>query len=150
MANFNQTWHKAFKSVQRRATSFSKGDYNEITKIHWRNLKIVCSRTTGPILTKLGAMYLCVKGIQVFINNQPFNSQKCCFVQMCLLIGTVSQLSVLAHGPLVYASSRSKIWISSTWAFFKSIKHFRLPLLPDFFFNSWNGYTVGYILSYTG
>ena len=145
MANFNQTWHKAFKSVQRRATSFSKGDYNEITKIHWRNLKIVCSRTTGPISTKLGAMYLCVKGIQVFINNQPFNSQKCCFVQMCLLIGTVSQLSILAHGPLVYACSCSKIWIS----FFKNINHFRLPLSPNFFY-SWNDYTVGYILSDIG
>ena len=67
-----------------------------------------------PISTKLGALYFCVKEIQIFINIQPFNSEKGdidffllmlwhnrCFVQMCLLIGTVSQMSDVAHGPLI-------------------------------------------------
>ena len=34
------------------------------------------SEPLDQILNKLGAMYLCVKKTQVFINNQPFNSQK--------------------------------------------------------------------------
>ena len=53
-ANFNQTWHKASLGegdsslFEWRVPSFSKlrGDNNEIVKIHWRNLKIIFSRTT--------------------------------------------------------------------------------------------------------
>ena len=33
--------------------TFPRGDNNEIVKIHWQNLKLVFSRTTGPISTKL-------------------------------------------------------------------------------------------------
>ena len=59
-------------------------------------------------------MYLCAKGIQVFMNNQSFNSQRedneffllmlwhnRCFVQMCFLIGTVSQVSEVDHGLII-------------------------------------------------
>ena len=56
--------------------------------------------TTGPILTKLVAMYLCVKGIQGLLNNQPYSISQNgendffflmfwlhhCFVQMCSFI----------------------------------------------------------------
>ena len=44
--------------------SFPRGDNYEIAKIHWQNLKIFLSRTTGPILTKFGTKHSCVKGIQ--------------------------------------------------------------------------------------
>ena len=39
-----------------------RGDNYEIVKIHWRNLKIFLSRTTGPISTQLGTKHPCVKG----------------------------------------------------------------------------------------
>ena len=42
---------------------FPRGDNYEIVKIHWRNLKIFFSRTTGPISAKLGTKYPWVKGI---------------------------------------------------------------------------------------
>ena len=50
-------------------TFFPRGDYNEIVTIH-RTLKIHVCKTCGPISTKLGARYLCVKGNQDFMNNQ--------------------------------------------------------------------------------
>ena len=65
--NFNQTWHKTSLGegdsslLKRRTTSFPRGDYYEIAKIHGRNLKIFFSRTTGPILTKLGTKHPWVK-----------------------------------------------------------------------------------------
>ena len=51
---------------------FQEDKNNEIAKFK----KIFFSRTIGPISTKLGTMYLCVKGTQVLINKQPSNSQK--------------------------------------------------------------------------
>ena len=73
-------------------------------------LKNHLCRTTGPILTKLGAMYLCVKEIQVLMNDQCFYYQKDdidFFVlmlwhhhriaQMWLMIGTVSRVSDVAN-----------------------------------------------------
>ena len=45
---------------------FSRGDDNEIEKIHWRNFKIFFSRTTGPISTKLGTKHLWAKKTQGF------------------------------------------------------------------------------------
>ena len=48
---------------------FPRGDNYEIAKIHWQNLKIFFSRTTGPILTKLGTKYSWVKWIQVCTNE---------------------------------------------------------------------------------
>ena len=56
-------------------------------------------------------MYHCVKGAHFL---RPFNTQKGgydffllmlwhnhCFAQMCLLIGTVSQVKNMTHGPIV-------------------------------------------------
>ena len=34
---------------------FPRGDNNEIAKIHWWNLKIFFTKSTGPYLTKLGS-----------------------------------------------------------------------------------------------
>ena len=51
--------------------SLLRGDNYEIAKIHWQNFKIYFSRTTGPILTKLGTKNSCVKGIQVCSNVGP-------------------------------------------------------------------------------
>ena len=36
---------------------FPRGDDYEIVKIHWQNLKIFFSKTTGPISTKLGTKH---------------------------------------------------------------------------------------------
>ena len=72
-------------------------------KIHWGNLKIFFSKTTGPISTKLDTKHPWVKGTQGFYIKGPFNYQKgddvfflskstlwynYCFGQMCLLIWT--------------------------------------------------------------
>ena len=43
---------------------FSRGDNKEIAKIHWWTLKILFSRITGPISTKLGTRHLWVKKTQ--------------------------------------------------------------------------------------
>ena len=40
---------------------FPRGEIYEIAKIHWRNLKIFFSRSTGLILIKLGTMHPWVK-----------------------------------------------------------------------------------------
>ena len=63
-------------------------------------------------------MHLHVKESQAFMNNQPINSQKGdndfyllmlwhnhCIAQMCILIGTVSHVSDVAHGPLIFFAS---------------------------------------------
>ena len=50
---------------------FPRGDNYQIAKIHWRNLKIFFSWTTGLISTKLGTMHPWVKGIQVCSNEGP-------------------------------------------------------------------------------
>ena len=69
-ANFNQTWHKylylwmGFKFAKlKRPHLFPRGYNNEIAKIHWWNLKIFFTRTTGPISTKLGTMHPWMKGV---------------------------------------------------------------------------------------
>ena len=69
-ANFNQTWHKA--SLNEGDSSlfnegphpFPRRDNYEIAKIHWQNIKILFSRTTEPISTKLGTKHPWVKGIK--------------------------------------------------------------------------------------
>ena len=50
---------------------FPKGDNYEIVKIHWWNVKVFFSRTTGPISTKLCTKHPWVKGIQVCSNEGP-------------------------------------------------------------------------------
>jgi hypothetical protein len=41
-----------------------RGDNHKNVKIGWGHLKILFSRTIGPILTRLGTNYPWVKGIQ--------------------------------------------------------------------------------------
>ena len=55
---------------------FQRGDNRELIKINWQLLKIFFSRTTGPILTKLGTKYPWVKGIQVCSNEGPHSSPR--------------------------------------------------------------------------
>ena len=54
---------------------FPRGDNYEIAKINRQILKIISSRATGPISTKLGTKHPLVKGIQVFSNegSHPFS-----------------------------------------------------------------------------
>ena len=54
-----------------RRRSFPRDDNYEISKIHWWDLKIFFSRTTGPISNKLGTMHPWLKGIQVYSNGGP-------------------------------------------------------------------------------
>ena len=69
--------------------------------IYWRNLKIVFSRTTGQISTKLFLWMInhsiLRKEIMLFFSLNVRHNY--CFVQVYLLIGTVSQVSNVAHGP---------------------------------------------------
>ena len=51
-----------FFSIE-RPYPFPRGDNYKIAKIHWQNLKIFFSRTTGSISTKLGTNHPLVKGI---------------------------------------------------------------------------------------
>ena len=55
-----------------RPNPFPKGDNYEITKIHRQNLIIFCSRTAGPILTKLDTMSSWMTRIQ-FCSNEMLN-----------------------------------------------------------------------------
>ena len=63
---FHQTWNKASLD-----DGDSWGNNYERMKIHWRNLKIVFSRTTGPISTKFGAMHPWVKRIPSLFKWRP-------------------------------------------------------------------------------
>ena len=50
---------------------FPREDNYEIAKMHWQNLKIFFSRTTGLILTKLGIKHPWVNRFQVCSNEGP-------------------------------------------------------------------------------
>jgi hypothetical protein len=74
-AKFNQTWYKLslgmcwVKGIQvcsnKGPGRLQRGDNHNSVKIGWSHLKILFSRTTGPILTRLGTKHPCLKGIQV-------------------------------------------------------------------------------------
>ena len=76
-ANFNQigTMHLWVKGIQVCSNVgpclFWRRDNYEIAKTHRWNFKIFCSRTTGPISTKLGTKHPWVKGSQVCSNEGP-------------------------------------------------------------------------------
>ena len=76
-------------------------------------------RTTGPISTKLSTKHPCLRVLRFLHIIAILIPQKVIrilcygsFLHMCLLIGTVSQVSGVAHGPLVYLV----IW-KLKWAF---------------------------------
>ena len=73
---------------------FPRRNYYEIAKIHWLNLKILFSRTTGQISTKFGIMHLLI-GWAVFFSslNQRYD------IIICVLF---CQVSDVAHGLLVF------------------------------------------------
>ena len=54
-----------------RSRHFSRGSHTEKAKLHWYNLNIFSSRTTGPISTKLGAKHPLMKGILICSNKGP-------------------------------------------------------------------------------
>ena len=51
---------------------FPRGNLNVIVKIHCRNVKILFSRTTGPISIKLTKKHPWVEGIQIRSNEGPY------------------------------------------------------------------------------
>ena len=69
-ANFPHivTMHPWVKGIQVCSNEgprpFPRGDDYKLAKIHWRNLKIVISRTTEPISTKLGTKHPWERGIK--------------------------------------------------------------------------------------
>ena len=67
------TKHPCVKGIQfcsnEGTRHFPRGDNYKIVKMHLQNLKIVFSRTTRPISTKLGTKHPWVKGIQVYSNE---------------------------------------------------------------------------------
>ena len=59
-------WRKFKQFYSKEGTCpFSKRNNRVIVKIHWRDSQNVFSRTTGPILTKLGKKDYLVKGLYV-------------------------------------------------------------------------------------
>ena len=67
--------HPWLKGIQfcsnEKPRPFLREENQEIVKIHWRNLKIFFSRTTGPISTNLCTKYLWDKGIKLCSNEGP-------------------------------------------------------------------------------
>ena len=53
--------------------SFSRGDNYKMLKIHWQNLKIIFSRTTELISTKLGTKHPWMNGVQICSYEGPFS-----------------------------------------------------------------------------
>ena len=63
---------RGFKFVQMKRPALFQGEtITKLVKIHYRHLKILVSRTTVPISTKLGTKHPWVKGIQVSSNEGP-------------------------------------------------------------------------------
>lgn len=69
--NENQPCHKSFKCGW-NADVFnpcSNGVIVNVVKIHWRHSKIVFSKTTRPIWTKLGTKFLITMGVYIWSNK---------------------------------------------------------------------------------
>ena len=118
-ANFKQTWHKPSSGEWENEGPyhFPKGDNYEKRKYIDEIKKILLSRTTGPISTKLGTNHPWMKGIQVCSNEEPTNSHKfnlilgfvlfltnfIIIIIMCVYsFELFSQVNDLAHVPLVF------------------------------------------------
>ena len=69
-------WRES-KFYQMRGHVLFQGEINmKFQKIHWRNLKIFSSRTTGPISTKLGTKRPSMKGTDCFTTIEHSNLKK--------------------------------------------------------------------------
>ena len=111
--------------------SFSDGplfrDNYEIVKIHWQNLEIFSPRTTEPISTKLCTNHHLVKRIQVCSDKGPhpfpigdeheIAKIHCRNLNLSLQRAVFSQVSDVAHGPLVYLL----VWVCVTHHFTKTV-----------------------------
>jgi hypothetical protein len=66
--------YREFKIIQIKGQVLFKGEIiTKIQKIGWCHLKIFFSRTTGPILTRLGTKHPLAKGIQnCTMKDNPF------------------------------------------------------------------------------
>jgi hypothetical protein len=53
-----------------------RGDNHKNVKMGWGHLKIFFSRTSGPILTRLGMGHFQVKGVQVCSNEEGIPSPR--------------------------------------------------------------------------
>ena len=100
-----------------KATPFSKRDNYEILKIYWQNLKKIFPEPLGQFQANMaqnimvwedGLMILILmghsvlrKGVWFFFINQCCRIIIASFAQMCLLAGTVSQVSDVANRSLV-------------------------------------------------
>ena len=104
---------RGFKFVQMKGHVLYKGEI----KINWQLLKKIFSRTTGPILTKLGKKHPWVKMIQFCSNEKPINShevnnvffsslnQRYNIIICVYWFELCSQVSDVAHGPLVICTT---------------------------------------------
>ena len=74
ISNILGTKHPLVKGIQVCSHGgprhFSRGDNNEIARIHWRNLIILFWRNHGLITTKLGTNHPWVKRMQAHSNNE--------------------------------------------------------------------------------
>ena len=71
----NHPWVKEIQVYSNEGPDpFPRGDYYDIVKIHWQIWKIIFSKTTEPISTKLGTMHHWEKEIQICSNEglHPF------------------------------------------------------------------------------
>jgi hypothetical protein len=68
--NTNYRWMKGIWICSNKGPGpLQRGENHKNVKMGWDHLKIVFSRTTGPILTRLGKKHRSVKGIQVCSNK---------------------------------------------------------------------------------
>ena len=80
----SSVWHKASLVVGDLSLVCSnegprpipRGDKYEEAKIHWRNKKLLFSRTTEQISINVGKKHPWVMGIQVSSNEEPINSHE--------------------------------------------------------------------------
>ena len=120
-ANFDQSCHNASLGeldsslFKWKGPALFQGEIiTKLAKIHYRNLKILVSRTTWPISTKIGTKHPWMKRIQVCFNEEPINShrvnnvfdfpslnQRHDIIICVYCLELFSQMSDVAHGPLV-------------------------------------------------
>jgi hypothetical protein len=63
----NYPWVKGIQVCLNKGPGpLQRGNNHKNVKIWWGHLKIFLSRTTGPILTRLGIDHPYVKGVQVY------------------------------------------------------------------------------------
>ena len=67
-----QPWMKGIQVYSNEGPSLSPRDNCEIKEMHWWHLKIFFSRTTGLTSTEFGAKHPLLKGIQICLNEGPW------------------------------------------------------------------------------